>query len=86
MVEKAKKTKTIKKKTVKKPNLKRARTKEGYFKKDDPNTPNINEAYEQPNSQILQKKEQVTDSKVTNKLPGILLALVLIGIMILAAN
>jgi len=41
---------------------------------------------QQPNSQILQKVQQVTDFKDKNNLPGILLGLVLIGIMILAAN
>jgi len=93
MVEKTKKTKTVKKKAAKKTNLKRARNKKGHYIKDNPDTPDINEAYEKPNNQILQelaKKDkellQSIESKRNFSLPGILLALVLIGLMFLAAN
>ena len=72
---------------------KRARNKKGHYVKDDPNTPDINEAYEQPKKKA---KKTVKKPKITKKTPepvqpitpygvlGVCLALLLIGLYFLS--
>lgn len=72
---------------------KRARNKKGHYIKDDPNTPDINEAYEQPKKKA---KKTVKKPKITKKTPkvvhqkppygvaGVVLALLLIALYFLS--
>ena len=73
---------------------KRARNKKGHYISDDPNTPDINEAYEQPKKKA---KKTVKKPKITKKTPkvvqqnppygvaGVVLALLLIGLYFLSS-
>ena len=47
---------------------KRARNKKGHYIKDDPNTPDINEAYEKPKKKA---KKTVKKPKITKKTPKV---------------
>lgn len=72
---------------------KRARNKKGHYIKDDPSTPDINEAYEQPKKKA---KKTVKKPKITKKTPkvvhqkppygvaGVVLALLLIALYFLS--
>jgi|TARA_B100001540_G_C15771023_1_gene626327 hypothetical protein len=72
---------------------KRARNKKGHYIKDDPNTPDINEAYEKPKKKA---KKTVKKPKITKKTPkvvhqkppygvaGVVLALLLIALYFLS--
>tara|TARA_R100000329_G_C7612349_1_gene217346 strand:- start:868 stop:1113 length:246 start_codon:yes stop_codon:yes gene_type:complete len=75
---------------------KRARNKKGHYIKDDPSTPDINEAYEQPKKKAKKTKKVVKKAKKINKTPkvvqqkppygvaGVVLALLLIALYFLS--
>ena len=72
---------------------KRARNKKGHYIKDDPSTPDINEAYEQPKKKAKKTVKKPKNTKKTPKavqqkppygVAGVCLALLLIGLYFLS--
>ncbi len=72
---------------------KRARNKKGHYIKDDPSTPDINEAYEQPKKKTKKTAKKPKNTKKTPKVvqqkppygvAGVVLALLLIALYFLS--
>ena len=72
---------------------KRARNKKGHYIKDDPSTPDINEAYEKPKKKAKKTVKKPKNTKKTPKVvqqkppygvAGVVLALLLIALYFLS--
>ena len=72
---------------------KRARNKKGHYIKDDPSTPDINEAYEKPKEKTKKTAKKPKNTKKTPKVvqqkppygvAGVVLALLLIALYFLS--